>query len=410
MFDFILKKFVPFGLARTLSLAGIPLLQFAVMYFCSKEEAGRFYFISNAAFVFTQVADLGMSRAFPVLFGASDDADHPQLPAIMLTRWVFGLTFGTLFLLVNSFGNVTWHWSDIGLTATFFCLGRVILLGNQGYRHARQEYHLLLRGSVIHILAASSVLGISAWTGSFSANVAFSALTLGIWSELVAIDAPRAHRLIDATYDLKKTFAVSLPYATVGIAQAVYGRVETFVAGHFLDQGTLGIFGTLDSGFKMCIWPSYVSAQTVFPAINEAVRKQNRLELKHVAKRHFKLASTICIAAMAFAAAYWWLKLAGDPQITMAALFLWISIWMSIPTAFMIPLYYSLGLEKLLADSMLKLAIFRCLVAIAFASLFNFVGLCATHAVVTLVAIMLLWKRVKLHLHTFLNPDASIPA
>lgn len=407
MFDFILKKFVPFGLARTLSLAGIPLLQFAVMYFCSKEEAGKFYFISNAAFVGTQIADLGMSRAFPVLFGSESHPDHPQLPAIMLIRWLLGLLTGAIFIFCNSFGEVSWRWHEIGVIALFFCLGRVILLGNQGYRHSRQEFTLLLRGSAVHILASTGYLLLCAFYGRFSAEIAFVALTLGIWAELVTIDDTAAHCFNGAELNPMPAIRVAVPFATVGIAQAVYGRVETFVAGHFLSQGVLGIFGTLDSAFKMCIWPSYVSAQTVFPAINSAVKSHNQKELQKVAGRHFKLAGAICVIAMLAALSYWYVKLSGDATLTLAGAFLWLSIWMSIPTAFMIPLYYSMGLEKLLADSMLKLAIFRCLVAIALAFYFNFVGLCATHTLVTLVAIALLWWRVKPHLQNFLRPDAA---
>ncbi len=406
MFDFLLKKFVPFGLARTLSLAGIPLLQFAVMYFCSKEEAGKFYFISNAAFVGTQIADLGMSRAFPVLFGSGNHEDHPQLPAIMLIRWLLGLLTGSVFIFFNSFGEVCWHWQEIGLIALFFCLGRVILLGNQGYRHSRQEFTLLLRGAAVHILASTGYLALCAFFGHFSAEIAFIALTLGIWAELVTIDNNAAHRFTGADLHPMPALKVAVPFATVGIAQAVYGRVETFVAGHFLSQSVLGIFGTLDSAFKMCIWPSYVSAQTVFPAINAAIKDHDRKELEKVARRHFKLAGAICILAMIAALGYWYVKLSGDATLTLAGAFLWLSIWMSIPTAFMIPLYYSMGLEKLLADSMLKLAIFRCLVALTLAYYFNFVGLCATHALVTLVAIALLWWRVKPHLQAFFNPDA----
>lgn len=407
MFDFILKKFVPFGLARTLSLAGIPLLQFAVMYFCSKEEAGKFYFISNAAFVGTQIADLGMSRAFPVLFASAGHDDHPQLPAIMLLRWVLGLLMGLVFIFFNHFGDLSWSWSETGLIALFFCLGRVILLGNQGYRHSRQEYTLLLRGAAVHILASTSYLGICAMLGHFSAETAFAALTLGIWAELVTIDNPGAHQFKNADLNFKRAFKVSMPFATVGIAQAVYGRVETFVAGHFLSQGTLGVFGTLDSAFKMCIWPSYVSAQTVFPAINAAIKSKDSNELKTVARRHFQLAGAICVIAMLAALGYWYVKLAGDREITIASLFLWVSIWMSIPTAFMIPLYYSLSLEKLLADSMLKLAIFRCLVAVGLAYYFSFIGLCATHALVTLAAIALLWWRVKPRLYLFLQENGA---
>ncbi|MEW6708388.1 MAG: hypothetical protein AB1403_01070 [Candidatus Riflebacteria bacterium] len=406
MFDFIIKKFVPFGLARTLSLAGIPLLQFAVMYFCSREEAGKFYFVANVAFVATQIADLGMSRAFPVLFGCDGQPDHQQLPGIMLIRWILGFLLGLGFVFINQFGEVSWNWADTGLTALLFCLGRVILLGNQGYRHARQEFTFLLRGSVLHIIAATGFLAICAALGRFSADIALIAITLGLWTELVSIDNPAAHQFKNSSFTFKGSLELSLPFATVGIAQAVYGRVETFVAGHFLNAATLGVFGTLDSAFKMFIWPSYVSAQTVFPAINQSVKARNQAELKYVAKRHFKLAGSICIIAMVTGLIYWHFKLSQIPEITLAALYLWLSIWMSIPNAFMIPLYYSLGLEKKLAAAMLQLAIFRCAVALILAQIWGFTGLCATHPVATLCAIFLLWHQIKPTLRDFFAEPA----
>lgn len=409
MFDFILRKFVPFGLARTLSLAGIPLLQFAVMYFCSKEEAGKFYFVSNAAFVATQIGDLGMSRAFPVLFAAGDQPDHPQLPGITLMRWALGLAFGLIFVCFNQFGGVRWEWSGTGLIACLFCLGRVILLGNQGYRHARQEYTLLLRGSAVHILASLSYLAICTYLGRLNADIALAAITLGIWSELVTIDSGKAHEFSFAEVTLKKTIKVTFPYATVGIAQAIYGRAETFVAGKFLSPAVLGVFGTLDSAFKMCIWPSYVSAQTVFPAINQAVRALNLAELKMVARRHFKLALGICLIAMLVSWLYWHYHFHGAAEVSTAALFLWLSIWMSIPSAFMIPLYYSMGLERLLALSMMQLAIFRILAALVLAFYWGFIGLCATHAVVTLTAVALLFFRIRKHLWEFARRACSEP-
>ncbi len=395
MFDFIIKKFVPFGLARTLSLAGIPLLQFAVMIFSSKEDAGKFYFISNAAFVASQLADIGMSRAFPVLFGTAAQKTHEQLPEIMIARSLLSIVLGLVFVLINSFGEISWTWSTTGLIAFFFCVGRVILLGNQGFRHARQEYTLLLRGACLHIAASLSFLAICSFYGRFNADIAFAALTLGIWVELIAINSPQAHPFAESQNCFKRMMGTAGPFMTVGIANAVYGRVETFVAGQLLAPGVLGIFGTLDSAFKICIWPSYVSAQTVFPAVNEAIKKQNSHELKLVAKRHFRLGAAICLVAMLASLVFWYLKFYGDTQITIAAMFLWFSIWMAVPNAFMIPLFYSLGLEALLAKAMLQLAALRTLVAIVLAIHFNFVGLCATHAIVTLCAVLLLYYHLR---------------
>lgn len=401
MFDFILKKFVPFGLARTLSLAGVPLLQFAVLIFSSKVEAGRFYLISNAAFLASQVADIGISRAFPVLFGANLGDSNPRLPEIMLIRWVGGLLLGLAFIFFNRFGEITWDWSTTGLLAFLFCFGRIILLGNQGYRHARQEYSLLLKGAFYHLSAAITYLLLCGYMGKFDSNVAFAALTVGIWVELVVIDSPKAHPLNLTKLDFREAFKIVSPFATVGISTAIYGRAEAVVAGKLLAPATLGVFGTLDSAFKMCIWPSYVSAQSVFPAINHAIQNGNIKELQSVAKRHFKLGFSICLVAMIVTFIAWYLKFSHNWEITIASVILWLSIWLAIPNAFMIPLFYSFGLEARLAATMLKLAILRVFAAIVLAMSFGFIGLCATHAILTSLAVILLWWQIKGRLETF---------
>ncbi|GAB4268922.1 MAG: hypothetical protein Kow0029_04600 [Candidatus Rifleibacteriota bacterium] len=406
MFDFIIKKFVPFGLARTLSLAGIPILQFAVMIFSTREEAGRFYFISNAAIVASQIADIGVSRAFPVLFGADQKHTHQHLPEIMSMRILLGIILGFSFMIFNSFGSISWNWQTTGVLALFFCFGRIILLGNQGCRHARQDFDMLLRGSVFHIIAAFTYLAVCAYAGVFSAEIAFAALTVGIWVELIVINTSDAHPYKIAGNNFKDAFKTVLPFATLGISQAVYTRVETFVSGKLLEPSALGVFGTLDSAFKMSIWPSYVSAQTVFPAINHAVQKNDKQELIQVAWSHFRLGYAICFAAMLITFTAWYFRFSGDLEVSIGALILWLSIWMTVPNAFMIPLFYSFKLERKLASAMVQLSVLRILVAVLLTVYFGFVGLCATHAIVTFCAVVLLWNYLKGSLTAFTNSSS----
>jgi O-antigen/teichoic acid export membrane protein len=406
MLDFILKKFVPFGLARTLSLAGIPLMQFAVMLLCSKEEAGKFYLVSNAAFVASQIADLGISRAFPVFFAAEKETPA-NLAEIISLRLITAILLGSGFIFINGFGEISWSWQTTGLTAMLFVTGRIILLGNQGYRHAHQEFNLLLRGAFFHIFSSISFIIIALIFGRFGAETALVALTLGIWTELLLIDAPQARPIRFIGGNFRAAIKTVTPFATVGLSSALYGRIETFVAGKLLAPAALGIFGTLDSAFKICIWPSYVSAQTVFPAICEQVKQKNSKGLGEVARRHFKLGAMICILAMLTTFIIWYLRFSGNPEITMGALILWLSIWMTIPNAFMIPLFYSMGLEAVLARSMFFLALIRGFLAVVLAINFGFVGLCASHSVITLSAVLVLWTKIRLRLQNLSQADAA---
>lgn len=401
MFDFVFRKFLPFGLARTLSLAGIPILQFMIAGFCSREEAGRFYLLSSMAFIASQIADLGISRAMPVIFADSDEKVHPCITEITSLRWLSGLIFGLFFLLFNGYGEVTWQWYESGLMMMFFCAGRVILLGNQGYCHARQQYGMLLRGSLVHIAVATTFLGYAAAIGRFGSEAALAALTVGIWAELVALDRPAAHPLKTAGFRWREAIQVVAPYASVGAFTAVNNRIESVVAGKFLDQSTLGLFGTLDSAFKLCIWPSFVSAQALYPAVRDAILCKDREQLRKHTYRHFVASGLICFVAMVVSFAYWYLNCPDDPKLTLAITFLWVSLWMSVPYAYMIPLFYSLRLEEAFASITFYTMLLRCVAAVFLTIGFGYVGLCSTHAFVAIIALAVFWIRLRPSLKEF---------
>ena len=392
MFEYIFRKVLPFALARAMSLAAIPLLQFALMGFSSKAEAGKFFFISNAAFLMSQIADMGMARAFPVLFGSKDSKAHPQLPEIIITRIFLGFCGGLLFMIFNQFGAITWNWKGAGLAAFFFCSGRVVLLGNQGYRHACQEYSSLLRGSITHLITVVVFIIACVSKYDFSANIALAALALGVWVESIAIDSSQAHPIASSRNEFRLMFKKAWPFMALGIANSVYVRIDSLVAGRFFNPELLGVYGTLNSALKLSIWPSYVSAQAVHPGMNEAINKKDKAEFELVKIRHFKLGGILCLSAMIICALIWYFKINSFNQVTLAALILWASIWMSIPNAFMIPLFYSLGLEAKLNKIMIKLAFVRIFSAIFLALNFKIVGLCANHAIITFLALIMLYK------------------
>ncbi|NCB39621.1 MAG: hypothetical protein EOM80_12735 [Erysipelotrichia bacterium] len=408
MLDFIFKKFLPFGLARTLSLAGIPLLQFLIAGFCSKEEAGRFYLLSAMAFIASQIADLGISRAMPVIYADSDEKMHPCISEINILRWLSGILFGCLFLVVDRLGETTWNWHESGLLLLFFCSGRVILLGNQGYCHARQQYGMLLRGAFVHIVAAATFIGCCAAAGKFGSTAALAGLAVGVWAELVALDRPAAHPFKFTDFHWSEAFRVIWPYASVGAYTAVYNRIESVVAGKFLDPADLGIFGTLDSAFKLCIWPSYVSSQTLYPAVRDAIESKNTVQFMKHARQHFIASGLICLLAMIVSLIYWYVGFAHDMRITAAAAFLWVSLWISVPNAFMIPLYYSFRFEKAFANITFYTMLLRCLVAPLLAAGFGYVGLCSTHAFVSIIVLLIFWLKLRPAVRDFLKQTAPV--
>lgn len=388
MLDFLFRKFLPFGLARTLSLAGIPLLQFLIAGFCSREEAGRFYLLSSLAFIASQIADLGISRAMPVIYAESDDKAHSLIAEITMLRWAAGVAAGLLFLLINGYGDVIWQWQQSGIVMLLFCFGRVILLGNQGYCHARQQYGLLLRGSFVHMICAGSFLLIAAAMGKFGAESALAALTVGVWAELVALDNRAAHPVKTTGCRWSEAVKVVAPYASVGFFTAISNRVESVIAGKFLDQGALGLFGTLDSAFKLAIWPSYVSAQTLYPSVRDAVAREDGPGLRRLAARHYAASSIICMIAMIISLGYWYSGFSQNSELTVAAAFLWVSLWISVPFAWMIPLYYSRKLEEAFARITFYTTLLRCVVAVLLVIRFGYVGLCAAHAIISLISLL----------------------
>ncbi|HNX75011.1 MAG TPA: hypothetical protein PKM56_04870 [Candidatus Rifleibacterium sp.] len=392
MRDFLLRQFLPFGLARTLSLAGMPLLQFLVASLCSNEEAGRFYLMSSLAFIASQIADLGISRAMPVLFSDDVARASPLLPEITILRLLSALLAGLVFLVVNHLGAVGWQWQTGGLLMFAFCVGRVILLGNQGYCHARQQYALLLRGSLLHVMAATVTLALAVYYQKLGAEAALAALTAGVWAELLVIDNSAAHPLRKSAFAWQSAGQLIWPFANVGLFTAINNRIESVVAGRFLDPVSLGIFGTLDSAFKMAIWPSYVSAQAVYPSVRDAIAERDPARLRRQATRHFVAGGLICAAVMVVSGAYWYFRMSSDLWLTVSASLLWFSLWISVPFAFLAPLYYSFRLETAFARLTALTTILRCALAVILAVKFGYVGLCANHAVISLLALAVFWK------------------
>jgi O-antigen/teichoic acid export membrane protein len=395
MFEFIFKKILPFALARTMSLAAIPFFQFALMAFSSKAEAGKFFFISNAAFVISQIADMGMSRAFPVIFGGKHGTANKYLPEIMSSRIILSLIGGALFFVFNRFGEIKWSWNGAGLSACFFCVGRVVLLGCQGYRHSHQHYGKLLKGSVVHIIFVTVFLLTGALYKEFNSNLALAALAIGVWVEAFFIGSSKAYPVFASNDKYLQMFKKCWPFMAFGVTNSIYVRIDSIVAGRLFSPELLGIYGTLDSALKMCIWPSYVGAQAVYPAVNDAVKNRDEKAFALASGRFFKLGLVICLVAMTISAIFWYSNFNQDANWNYAALFLWVSIWMALPNAFMNPLYYSFKLEADLTVIMFKLATIRVLSSIILAIYFRVAGLCANHTVITFFAMIMLYNQLK---------------
>lgn len=388
MLKYIIRKFLPFGLARTISLAGIPVLQFIILNYCSKVESGRFYLLTAVAFIVSQIADMGLSRAAPVLFGDSEETAHKLLPEIIQLRWFLGILLGSFFVVFNRFGSVEWLRESTGLLIQLFCIGRVILLGNQGYRHSKQEFTKLFWGSIINLLAMCIYYLLIVKYSIFNTSTALAGLTIGIWSELVFLDSPLAHPFNKSSGEWGKAFKFIFPFASVGITTAFYNRIEALVAGYYLSPEFLGIFGALDQSFKLAIWPSYLSAQAIFPEVNSAIENKKQSQLKRTFKRHILTSASICIVVMTGVTFILFSPAIKTDGIRLSAVLLLAAVWMAIPASLIDTLFFSMRMQKKYALIKLMLTISRLAFSIFLVLKFSFVGLCATHAIMTTIALI----------------------
>ena len=389
MIEYFLKKFLPFTLARTISLAGIPVLQFVILHYSSETEAGEFYLLTSVAFIFSQIADLGLSRAAPVLFGDSLENTDERLPEIIFIRWVLGIFFGCYFIFFSSFGDIHWVRATTGIMVMMFCFGRVILLGNQGYRHARQEFFRLFIGGISNIVALVCYYAIASKYMPFNTQIAMSGLTVGIWVEIIVLDCHFAHPFSKINSQWKSAVRYIFPFASVGVVTAIYNRIEALVAGYYLSPSVLGIFGALDQAFKLAIWPSYMSAQAIFPEINSALETKNGYRLRTAIKKHFAIGTSICLIVMLVFIVCLNYKFLIKENITVAAIILLLAVWMAIPGSLIDTFFFSLRLQKKYAILKLGLTLLRFICAILLAIKLGFVGICATHSIMTALALII---------------------
>ena len=189
---FFRTKMLPFGLARTLSLATLPCMQILVAATAGKAEAGRFFVAGSFAHLLLQIADLGMSKAFPVIYGSCREQSRPGAALIQTGRWLAG-TVAALFLVWwLAWSNTAWTAEAVFLFAMFL-LGRVMLMGYQGFHHARGAYDRLWRGSIGNLAGGVGMLGLGLAHGAISADVGAASLAAGTWIELMMLLAPEAN-------------------------------------------------------------------------------------------------------------------------------------------------------------------------------------------------------------------------
>jgi|GEM_PF-2277712 len=392
MIDFLLRKLLPFALARSMSVVAVPLFQFILIAFCSREEAGRFYLLASLALMASQLADLGVSRAMPVIYADSDDQMHDCLAEINLLRWFSGLLLGSLFLLFGQFGQVAWNWHPTGSVLLLLCFGRTILLGHQGYSHARQQFSKLLLGSSVHFLVVLILSASFAIAGRFDASAALICLTAGVWVEIFMLDRPSARTFLKSGYKWAEAVRYILPFSKVGVYTAAYNRIESLSAGYLLDAESLGIFGTLDSALRMASWPLYVGAQAIFPGIRDAVKNRDAAGLSEQSRRYLIVSFILCAVLVVFCAVAWYFYRPFDWSVQLSVMLLLPALFLSAPYAFLISLYYSLHLERLYARFAFLFMVLRCSLAPTLALLWGYVGLSGVHLIVGTVAVAVLWS------------------
>jgi hypothetical protein len=71
-----MRTILPFGAARALALAFIPIFQIAVAHLGGRIESGRFFQFCSLGILLSQLADLGLSRGLPLFFSPVAPPGH----------------------------------------------------------------------------------------------------------------------------------------------------------------------------------------------------------------------------------------------------------------------------------------------------------------------------------------------
>lgn len=372
--DHAARRLLPYGVARSLSLAGPYLLQALFWHAAGAEAAGRFFFLVSAAMFLVLLADLGTSNAFPVLWGSRPGRAVPELGDVLTLRQIVAL--GSLGVLGAMVAAGLWQPIapiDVALLGVFVG-SRTALTARQGRLYAFQRFGLLARGALWHAIGLLTVLiGAGAMAG-VTPTVGLLALIGGNLSELWAM--ARAGMLWwggdlppppPGSWSARARQAARrlAPYAVAGAAAAVYQRSDALIGDLFLDRETLGLFGTLDACYRLTSAPVFLSGQAIYPALRAAHEAGRPSQSRAMLTHHLRTGGLLALAGMAaFAILTGRSPLGKASPVASTAIakgslgsaataWLWWPFLLAIPvamfTALMAPLYFSRGQAARLA-------------------------------------------------------------
>ncbi|MFZ2959759.1 MAG: hypothetical protein WA705_23000 [Candidatus Ozemobacteraceae bacterium] len=295
----------PLGFARLLTLGTPSLLMFFLFWAAGSAEAGRFYVFFTTALLASMIADLGIGNAFPLLFGPPGGNAHPLLPPILRFRLALAFLFAVGLALTGGVGYFRFSGAGEACFTGLFVFLRVFLASHQGFHYAREDFYILLRGAVLH--ASLVVIGFLPilFNPSWGALLGLFLLCLGSIAEFLVLDTPQARPLGKLntsasgtasalnTVSLPQTdspglFSFLAPFIFVGISGAMYTRGDALIMGMCLSPYNAGIWGTLQAGFRLAIFPAYLSGQAVYPSLNTAAAEGDGLSFRRHTGLHFR--------------------------------------------------------------------------------------------------------------------------
>lgn len=387
-FGFLFQRILPFSVARAISVLAFPAIQGFLAYKNGKIEAGRFFILTSVALFASQIGDLGVSKAFPVLYGSSANDAHPSVKRIQLFRWLCGLLFAGCIIFLKVVGFLDFSLPESCVVGAML-LGRVILLGYQGFHHARSQFWNLWKGALANIGFAVAVILIT--FQEFSTETAIASLTIGIWAEIVFLYNSDANPSFEFFGGIKENvLSVIGKYFVVGVGGAFYTRIDALVCMLVLSPTQLGVYGTLDAGYKMLVWPSYLIGQAVYPKIQRAWETLDFPSLKREAILHF-FWSTIFAMIFGGISAFIWLR--SDFKEHWTVFWFALGVPCVIPNAVLIPISFVVGRERSLAFLFVCFGIFRAAIGASLGLNFGTAGIAMIQVLTSALAIpiMAIW-------------------
>ncbi|MBF0502404.1 MAG: hypothetical protein HQM09_19855 [Candidatus Riflebacteria bacterium] len=376
----LIGRIGPLGLARLLTLGTPSLLLFFLFWAAGSKEAGRFYVFFTTALLASMIADLGIGNAFPLLFGPPGGNPHPLLTPILRFRLALAALFGVGLAFTGGIGQARFSGPGEACFTGLFVFARVFLASHQGFHFAREDFMRLLRGAVLH--ASLVVIGflLIFFNPTLGALSGLFLLCLGSIAELLVLDCPQARPLGKLHAPSSNTPSPGLltflsPFMLVGISGALYSRGDALAVSMCLSPSSAGVWGTLEAGFRLAVFPAYLSGQAVFPSLNAAAAEGNELSFRRHVGLHFR--TSIALMAPLMVAGFLALPFvpSGVAGFQGAITGLLLCLPLSVTNSLLSPIFFSRRREKEVARLSLMFGVARPPLGFILASSFGIAGM-----------------------------------